>query len=323
MMSIEKIQEIIHNEIKHISYPSSPFELYEPMAYVLEGTGKRIRPAMVLLSYNLYKDNIEFALKPAIGLEMFHNFTLLHDDIMDKADIRRNKSTVHKKWNENVAILSGDAMMIKSFQFFLDLPPMVQSEVFKTFTQTAIEVCEGQQLDMNFETQKNVSTEEYMNMIRLKTAVLIAASLKIGAQLAQAPSTDIQQLYNIGIQIGLAFQLQDDYLDAFGNVTSFGKKIGSDIVDNKKTFLLISALQKTNTSQRKKLLDIFSDQFISPSKKIETVIALYNEIGIADFTLNFIQQYIQQSLTLLEKLSVSSKTDILKSFILSLLNRNN
>jgi geranylgeranyl diphosphate synthase type II len=323
MITVEKIQGLVQNEIKNIPYPSSPFELYEPISYVLEGSGKRLRPLLVLLAYNLYKNDIKFALKPAIGVEMFHNFTLLHDDIMDKANIRRNKPTVHKKWNENVAILSGDAMMIKSYQFFFDLPGNIQTEVLKTFTQTALEVCEGQQFDMNFETRTNVTLEEYMNMIRLKTAVLIAASLKIGAQIAQAPAEDIQRLYDFGILVGLAFQLQDDYLDTFGNVKTFGKNIGGDIVSNKKTFLLISALEKGNNQQKNQLIKTLSDKNIHSGKKIETVTSLYNEIGIPGFTLNYVHELIQKGLNLLEILSVTSKTSILKTLIINLLNRNN
>ncbi|GAB4457199.1 MAG: polyprenyl synthetase family protein [Bacteroidales bacterium] len=321
MIAIDQLQIKIEDAIKKVAFPHEPEGLYEPIAYVLEEGGKRLRPLLVLMSYNLFKDNIEIALNPAIGLEMFHNFTLLHDDIMDKADIRRNKPTVHKKWNENTAILSGDAMMIKSYQFFYDLPLRIQSEVLKTFTQTALEVCEGQQYDMNFETRFDVSIDEYMEMIRLKTAVLLAAAMKIGAQIAEAKNEDTELLYQAGIKMGLAFQLQDDYLDVYGDTKVFGKKIGGDIVSNKKTYLLISALNLANENQRNNLLHLLNE-CQDREEKINKVTLLYNEMGVQNITKAKINELTKESLTLLEKVSEQKNISAIKELIIKLLDRN-
>lgn len=322
MLTNEQLQAKIEEAIKNISYPQFPEGLYEPIAYVLEQGGKRLRPLLMLMSYCLFKDDFQIALKPAIGIEMFHNFTLLHDDIMDKAELRRNKATVHKKWNENTAILSGDTMMIMSFQYFYDLPLNIQAQVLKTFTQTALEVCEGQQYDMNFEARQDVTIEEYMEMIRLKTAVLIAAALKIGAQIAEASENDLSLLYQIGIKMGLAFQLQDDYLDVYGESQLFGKNIGGDIVANKKTYLLISALNKANEIQKSKLQYVLYN-IIDKDEKIKLVTALYNEIGIKDFTKSKINDLMNESLKLLDKISDQKKISLIKNFIIKLLDRNN
>ncbi|MGQ9847460.1 MAG: polyprenyl synthetase family protein [Bacteroidales bacterium] len=321
MITKEQLQAKIEQAINTISYPPLPEGLYEPIAYVLEQGGKRLRPLLLLMSYSLFKDDFQIALKPAIGLEMFHNFTLLHDDIMDRAELRRNKPTVHKKWNINTAILSGDAMMIKSFQYFLDLPLNIQSEVLKTFTQTALEVCEGQQYDMNFESRYDVTIEEYMEMIRLKTAVLIAAAMKIGAQIAEAKKEDIELLYEAGIKMGLAFQLQDDYLDVYGDTKVFGKKIGGDIASNKKTYLLISALNLANENQRKSLLYLLNN-CIDKDEKVNKVTLLYNEIGIQNLTNVKINELTSDSLNLLDKVSEQKNILPLKNLIINLLDRN-
>ncbi|HOU99283.1 MAG TPA: polyprenyl synthetase family protein [Bacteroidales bacterium] len=321
MIPIEQLQIKIEETIKNISYPSTPQGLYEPIAYVLEEGGKRLRPLLLLMSYNIFKEDVQIALYPAVGIEMFHNFTLLHDDIMDKADIRRNKATVHKKWNENTAILSGDAMMIKSFQFFYGLPLPIQSEVLKTFTQTALEVCEGQQYDMNFESRLDVSIDEYMEMIRLKTAVLLAAALKIGSQIAEAKNEDTELLYEAGIKMGLAFQLQDDYLDVYGDTKVFGKKIGGDIVANKKTYLLISALNLANENQRKSLLHLLNHAH-DRDEKISKVTFLYNEMGVQNITKAKINELTKESLTLLEKVSEQKNISPIKELIIKLLDRN-
>ncbi|PIY02318.1 MAG: isoprenyl synthetase, partial [Bacteroidetes bacterium CG_4_10_14_3_um_filter_31_20] len=222
MLKFEEIQNIVNNEIAKLDFKSEPVELYQPISYALSGNGKRLRPCLALLSCNLFNNDIRNAIKPAIGVEMFHNFTLLHDDIMDKADIRRNKPTVHKKWNENVAILSGDAMLIKTYELFFELKPNILAKVIEVFNKAALQVCEGQQYDMNFETKIDVTTDEYIKMITLKTAVLLAASLKIGAIIGGATLKDANLLYNYGINLGIAFQLQDDYLDVYGDVKTFG-----------------------------------------------------------------------------------------------------
>jgi len=322
MIPTDQLQAKIEKAIKDINYPDKPEGLYEPIAYVLEEGGKRLRPLLVLMSYNLFKEDVDNALIPAVGLEIFHNFTLLHDDIMDKADMRRNKATVHKKWNENTAILSGGAMMIKSFQFFYDLPLNIQSEVLKTFTQTALEVCEGQQYDMNFETREDVPVSEYMEMIRLKTAVLLAAAMKIGAQIAEAKKEDTELLYEVGIKMGLAFQLQDDYLDVYGDTKVFGKKIGGDIASNKKTFLLISALNLANENQKKNLLYLLYKSN-DREEKVKQVTDLYNIIGVQDITKRKLQELTEESLNLLKKVSEQENISSIKNLIIKLLNRNN
>jgi geranylgeranyl diphosphate synthase type II len=321
MKTIEELQKIIQNEIKNITYPDNPKELYQPISYVLDGTGKNLRPLLTLLSYNMYNNDISLAIKPALGIEMFHNFTLVHDDIMDKAPLRRNKQTIHHKWNENVAILSGDAMMILSFKFFFELPPDIQLNVIKLFTQTALEVCEGQQYDMNFESINDVSLSQYMEMIRLKTAVLIATSLKIGAIIAKAPESDTELLYQSGIKLGLAFQIQDDYLDVYGNTSTFGKNTGNDIVTKKKTFLLINALEKANPEQKKLILETLNSN-IEREIKIKTIINLYNELGIAEITKQKIIQLSNESLSLIDKLTTKNKSQFIKQIINELINRN-
>jgi len=280
MLKFEEIQNIVNNEIAKLDFKSEPVELYQPISYVLSGNGKRLRPCLALLSCNLFNNDIRNAIKPAIGVEMFHNFTLLHDDIMDKADIRRNKPTVHKKWNENVAILSGDAMLIKTYELFFELKPNILAKVIEVFNKAALQVCEGQQYDMNFETKIDVTTDEYIKMITLKTAVLLAASLKIGAIIGGATLKDANLLYNYGINLGIAFQLQDDYLDVYGDVKTFGKKIGGDIVSNKKTYLLISAIENAKDENKYKLLNLLYNKHIESHEKIKEVTDIYNDLNI-------------------------------------------
>lgn len=280
MLKFEEIQNIVNNEIAKLDFKSEPVELYQPISYVLSGNGKRLRPCLALLSCNLFNNDIRNAIKPAIGVEMFHNFTLLHDDIMDKADIRRNKPTVHKKWNENVAILSGDAMLIKTYELFFELKPNILAKVIEVFNKAALQVCEGQQYDMNFETKIDVTTDEYIKMITLKTAVLLAASLKIGAIIGGATLKDANLLYNYGINLGIAFQLQDDYLDVYGDVKTFGKKIGGDIVSNKKTYLLISAIENAKDENKYKLLNLLYNKHIKSHEKIKEVTDIYNDLNI-------------------------------------------
>ncbi len=321
MMTIEQILTIIENSIHNLNFNQKPIELYEPIKYVLIDGGKRIRPLLLLLSYLNYKENIDEALKPAIGIEMFHNFTLLHDDIMDKAETRRGKPTVHKHWNENVAILSGDAMMIYAYTFFFDLHENIQKPVLELFTNTALQVCKGQQYDMNFEQRNDVSIQEYLEMIKLKTAVLLAASLKIGSIIANASYSDSELFYDVGMNMGLAFQLQDDYLDVYGQQKTFGKKIGGDIVSNKKTFLLISALHLANQNQRNRLLTLLHET--NSEKKIKEVTALYNELGVDIITKEKIQFYSEKAMSLLDNISVQKTTSHIKSIILKLINRKN
>jgi geranylgeranyl diphosphate synthase type II len=279
MYQAEELQIIVNDTIKKIDFGTDPVELYSPIEYALSGGGKRIRPLLTLMACNLFSDDIQKAISPALGMEIFHNFTLLHDDIMDKADLRRNKPTVHKKWNENVAILSGDAMMIKAYEYFFTLEPEQLAKVLPVFNKTALQVCEGQQYDMNFESRMDVNAEEYVQMITLKTAVLLACCLKVGSLIGGADNENSKYLYEFGLNLGLVFQLQDDYLDVYGDVNTFGKQIGGDIASNKKTFLLINALENAKGEVRNKLL---YNLHVEPNTKtkIMEVTGIYNELGI-------------------------------------------
>ena len=244
MLSLEEYRKLAKDEIAAIPYPATPNGLYEPIAYTMDLGGKRLRPALVLMACEAMGGDVKKAIKPAVGLELFHNFTLLHDDVMDNADVRRGKPTVHRRWNDNTAILSGDAMLTMSSQYVAQVEPAVLPEIMRLFNQTAMEIYEGQQYDMDFEVRNNVTIEEYIDMIRLKTSVLIGCACKMGALIAGASEANAQALYETGLYLGLAFQLQDDVLDVWGDEATFGKAIGGDIMNNKKTFLLIGAMQK-------------------------------------------------------------------------------
>jgi geranylgeranyl diphosphate synthase type II len=253
MLSLQQVQQLISNELKQTDFIKKPINLYEPIDYTMDMGGKRIRPALCLMATQLFNGDIQHALKPALGLEIFHNFTLLHDDIMDNAEVRRNKPTVHKKWSENVGILSGDAMLINAYQYIAQCKDPQLQQVIHLFNEVALGVCEGQQYDMDFENREDVTVDEYLEMIRLKTAILLAGSLKIGALIANATEKQADLIYQFGINMGMAFQLQDDFLDTFGNQETFGKRIGGDIIANKKTFLLITAL---NTATQNELITL-------------------------------------------------------------------
>ena len=253
MKTPESLLESINNYIDSLDYSKEPKGLYEPISYVLSLGGKRIRPLLMLMSANLWKEDVEDLLPAAVGLEVYHNFTLLHDDLMDKADRRRGMLTVHKKWNDNTAILSGDAMLILAYHYFMQVCCEQKEAMINTFSKAALEVCEGQQLDMDFETLSNVTEAEYLRMIRLKTSVLLAAALRIGAEYGEAGEENARLMYDFGINIGLAFQLQDDYLDVYGNPETFGKKIGGDILCNKKTWMLIKCLELADESSKLQL----------------------------------------------------------------------
>ncbi|WP_347839506.1 polyprenyl synthetase family protein [uncultured Draconibacterium sp.] len=312
MYTIEELQKIISDEIKTRStelLKQQPVELYNPISYSLEMGGKRLRPVLVLLACNMFSEDIQTAIPAAVGIEVFHNFTLLHDDIMDKADVRRNRPTVHKKFSENAAILSGDAMAFQSYRYFLENKTDSLPEVLEVFSQTAIEVCEGQQYDMDFEQRLDVSEQEYLEMIRLKTAVLLACSLKVGALLGGASEKIARQLYSFGINLGLAFQLQDDLLDTFGNQAVFGKQIGGDILANKKTFLLINALDKANDVQRSELLGWIEKDTFNPKEKIEAVTALYRQTGIRKITEDKVNDFFNAAIRILAEMELQ---DIVK-----------
>ena len=276
---METILNKIETALAAIPYPQQPEGLYEPIRYVLSMGGKRLRPTLTLMAYALYKEDTERALPTAIGLETYHNHTLLHDDLMDKADMRRGKPTVHKKWDENTAILSGDTMLIMAFQHILRTDCHRLPEVLNLAARTMQEICEGQQYDMNFESRSDVREEEYIEMIRLKTSVLLACALKAGALIADAPEEDCKQLYQFGEKIGLAFQLQDDYLDCYGDPAVFGKQIGGDICCAKKTFMLINAFNRANEAQKAELNRLLND-VDEREEKVAGVLALYDELEI-------------------------------------------
>ena len=308
--------------LKNMPYTRPPQGLYEPIAYELSLGGKRIRPVLMLMAYNIYKEDVDKILSQAAGLETYHNHTLLHDDVMDKADMRRNKPTVHNVWNENTAILSGDAMLILAYRLMTDCSEDKLAKVLRIFTETTMEICEGQQWDMEFETRMDVKVDEYINMIRLKTSVLLAAALKIGAVLADAPSEDAQKLYDFGVKMGLAFQLQDDWLDVYGDSDVFGKNIGGDILCNKKTYMLITALERANELQREALESWLNAVDYVPAEKIAAVTTLYNEIGVGCCCEEKVEAYYSEGLAILESIALpEERKEILKTFACSLMNR--
>lgn len=306
MNSFEAISAVVNTAIQQTKWQKEPVGLYEPIAYTMGQGGKRIRPALTLMACNLFSDNIESALKPAIGIEVFHNFTLLHDDIMDKAVIRRGKPTVHVKWDENTAILSGDVMQIMAYDFLLETPSLYLKSVLQLFTRTAAEICEGQQYDMEFEQRDEVLPEEYIEMIRLKTAVLLGCSLKTGAIIGGASDEDAVYLYDFGINIGLAFQLKDDLLDVYGNIETFGKQVGGDILCNKKTYLLIHAQKTAQGEIQKKLnywLNIINPE---PERKIREVTEIYNQLEVKKICEDAMMFYFEKAIASLGKVNVSS-----------------
>lgn len=308
--------------LEQMPYMRPPKGLYEPIAYELSLGGKRIRPVLMLMAYQLYKEDVERILPQAAGFETYHNHTLLHDDVMDKADMRRNKPTVHNVWNENTAILSGDAMLILAYRLMADCPQEKLAEVLRVFTETTMEICEGQQWDMEFETRMDVKVDEYVEMIRLKTSVLLAAALKIGAYLADAPAEDAQLLYDFGVKMGLAFQLQDDWLDVYGDPKVFGKNIGGDILCNKKTYMLITALEQANEEQRQELERWLEVVDYVPAEKIAAVTALYNEIGVGKRCEEKVEAFYAEGLAVLDQVSASpERKEALKAFACSLMNR--
>jgi geranylgeranyl diphosphate synthase type II len=303
MFSFNDVLQKVEHEISQLRFSKSPNNLYAPIEYILSLGGKRIRPALTLIACNIYNDNIEPAIAPALCLEIFHNFTLLHDDLMDQADKRRNQPTVHKLWNENTAILSGDAMLIAAYRLIADSNPAHLKELLDLFTTTALDICGGQQYDMEFEARADVTEEEYLNMIRLKTAVLIACSLKMGAITGGASKEDAQHLYQYGLCIGMAFQLQDDLLDVYGDTHTFGKNIGGDILCDKKTFLLIHALTHAPAEQKEEMHRWFKQKNFDLSRKIETFRRIYDGLGLKDTTLSRIESFYDEALHNLKQLS--------------------
>lgn len=311
MYTSDEILQRVNAYIDHLPYDRKPESLYAPIKYVLSLGGKRIRPILMMLSYNLYKDDPERILGAACAIETYHNYTLLHDDLMDKASMRRGQQTVHEKWDANTAILSGDSMLVTAYQQMLET---YNFKALELFTETALEIGEGQQYDMDFETRMDVTEEEYIEMIRLKTSVLLACAMKIGAILAGASDEDANSLYRFGEQIGLAFQLQDDYLDVYGDSKVFGKAIGGDITSNKKTYMLINACNRANAEQRKELEDWLTATNFDAKEKIVAVTRLYDEMGIDRLAQQKIEYYYEQSRKYLDAVNVPEerKTELRK-----------
>lgn len=307
MYTSTEIQHKVNDFIANLTYDRTPESLYEPVEYVLSAGGKRLRPVLLLMAYNLYKDDIEQAMWTACGLETYHNYTLLHDDLMDKADVRRGRMTVHNKWDENTAILSGDSMLVLAYERIAKCADDKLRDVLSCFTETALEIGEGQQYDMDFETRSDVSEEEYIEMIRLKTSVLLACALKIGALLAGADDEDQENLYRFGENIGLAFQLQDDYLDVYGDEKLFGKAIGGDICNNKKTYMLINALNLAQGGDKAQLDKWLSAQTFDKEEKIKAVTDIYNNVGVGHLAKNKMEHYLDVAKTYLSKVKVADE----------------
>ncbi|WP_018337973.1 polyprenyl synthetase family protein [Butyricimonas synergistica] len=310
MYTLDELKEIIRKELEKKEYMQEPYSLFEPILYMLEDGGKRLRPMLTLMAYNLYRDDVENVLKSAIGIEIFHNYTLLHDDVMDDADLRRGRPTVHKKWNSNVAILSGDAAAITAYKSIEHCEDKYLRRAIDFFNQVALDVCKGQQYDMVFETRNDVTEEEYIHMIYLKTAVLLAGSLRHGALLGGAPEHEYNALYDFGGSLGLAFQLQDDYLDVYGEVAEFGKNIGGDIVSNKKTYMLIKALELADPKTKEELWGWIEKKDFDHKEKVEAVTRIYDRLGIKEVAFAAIEKYLAKSREILDKIEVPAERKV-------------
>lgn len=305
MHSIAALQTIIGEALTERNFPDNPNTLYEPIKYFLAIGGKRLRPVLTLLAAELFGATIKEGLPAALAIEMFHNFTLMHDDIMDEAPLRRGQETIHKKWDINTAILSGDATLIRAYQLLAECKPELLAELLKVFNKMAQEVCEGQQLDMDFEKLATVTEEEYLHMIRLKTSVLLGAALEIGAILGGADKQDRSNLYTFGVNIGIAFQLQDDILDVYGDPSKFGKQVGGDIIENKKTYLLINALQLAKGSDKQELIHWTEINEFDQQQKIDRVTAIYNDLGIEKLAHKKKMSFAEQAYQALEAMAVA------------------
>ncbi len=322
MLSIEKYQQEFIAYLKAYSTEKEPKNLYEPITYILSLGGKRLRPVLTLMSTDIFNGNYKDALNAALSIEVFHNFSLVHDDIMDDAPLRRGQQTVHEKWDVNTGILSGDAMLIMAYQLFEHYEPNQFQDLAKLFSKTAIEVCEGQQYDVDFETRNDVTITEYLKMIEYKTAVLVGAAMKMGAIVAGASKEDQHNIYEFGRNLGIAFQLQDDYLDAFGDPKTFGKQVGGDIIENKKTYLYLKALEFSNEKDKSELTQLFSSNPEDINTKIEVAKQFFVSSGSADATKQAIQDYTTKAFSGLESLNISEdKKQLLKIFGNNLMNR--
>lgn len=302
---LEAIKASLEQHIQQLDLKGNPPELYDPITYLMSLGGKRIRPLLTVLAYGLYKEDYQKVLTPAAAIEVFHNFTLMHDDIMDNAPLRRGKATVHEKWNENTAILSGDVMLVKAYELLLSIEPDKLKESIQLFSKTAAEVCEGQQLDMNFENRETVSEEEYLDMIRLKTAVLLGFALQLGAVLAGASKEDASHLYDFGVNIGIGFQLKDDLLDVYADKEKFGKQVGGDILANKKTYLLVKARQLATGKEKDTLQRWLDAETFDPEEKVKGVTAIYDKLEIKEKSMELMADYFEKGFNQLSNLKVN------------------
>lgn len=322
LTSTEKLSALINSKLEGEIFGEQPPELYEPIRYILSIGGKRMRPLLTLLAYKLYKDDILKVIEPALAVEIFHNFTLMHDDIMDKAPLRRGKQTVHEKWDQHTAILSGDVMMVKAYEKLLGVNTQLLTHVLEKFNKCAIEVCEGQQKDMLFEARKRVTEEEYLDMIRQKTAALLGFSLELGALIADADKKDLKHLKAFGESIGIGFQLKDDLLDAYGAAEKFGKQTGGDILSNKKTYLLIKALELASGNEKKKLEEWLTVKEFDNKKKLQDFMDIYNNIGIVEITNAKINSYYKEAVRHLQAVNAQiNKKAQLKQLAQKLIDR--
>lgn len=323
MNSIQSLQILFASYLKEQDFFSDPKELYEPIVYTMNMGGKRLRPVLMLLACDMYGGDLSKAKNPAVGIEMFHNFTLVHDDIMDKAPIRRNRETVYKKWNTNIGILSGDTMFAIAFKYMMKVDDDLKSRVMALFNSTAIEVCEGQQYDLNYEEVENVTINDYLKMIKLKTGVLLGASLATGAIIARASEEQQQHIYDFGLNTGMVFQLVDDLLDTFGDETTFGKRPGGDIHENKKTFLYLKAYELANSKQKAAMDHLLFSSSVTPEEKFSGIKAIWEELNIKQHVREKIALYHKKAMTSLEALEANKEQiELLKEYANSLLTRS-
>ncbi|MXV16268.1 polyprenyl synthetase family protein [Hufsiella ginkgonis] len=324
MHQIQHLQQLVNQAIAGKTFKGEPAELYDPINYIMSLGGKRLRPVLLLMATDLFSGSVLKALEPAVAIELFHNFTLVHDDIMDKAPLRRGKPTVHAKWNENVAILSGDVMLVEAYRLMMNTEDQVLRQVLDVFNETAAGVCRGQQIDMNFEQEDGITIPEYLEMIRLKTAVLLAASLRIGALLGGAAADDAGKLYKFGESLGIAFQLQDDILDVYGDPEKFGKQTGGDIIANKKTWLLLKSRELAEGLDEEELNYWFNESDAGPSEKVRAVTAVFDRLGIRTLAEAEMNDHAEHALQQLEAIPVpAERKKLLREFAEQLLVREN
>ncbi len=324
MKKLEDLQELISEAVDKLTFPKYPAELYEPISYILSIGGKRMRPALLLMACDLFGGDIDAALPPALAIEVFHNFTLMHDDIMDNAPLRRGQATVHERWNQNVGILSGDVMLIEGYKLMMQVKDHLLRPIMNIFNSTAVSVCEGQQIDMEFEQRNDADIDEYLNMIRLKTAVVLGSALKIGALIGGAKEKDAELLSRFGEYLGIAFQLQDDILDVYGDPEKFGKQVGGDIISNKKTYLLLKALELAGEDQTKELSDWIARKEFNSTEKVAGITAIYNMLDVRQHAENAMQAYAEQAFLALDAIDLpEDHKQYLRDFADGLLVREN